>query len=609
MATLRVKVDPTGAVQGANQAEAALENLSTQAAQTEAATARLGKSMGRGGSMAMGIQNASYQVGDFAVQVAGGTSAMRAMSMQLPQLLGGFGVWGAVAGAATAIVGALIPVLFDMGAAADTASDSVERLADETDALSSIMSNTNAKSVDKLKEKYGELNREVVQLIERQRQLTFDKATLAAVEAAEKIAETMSPGFFERLRPTHLVESAVDWFKGIETETRELMETFDMAEDGAKLLAVRLRELETEGDPAKRADVYASIITDLETQRSLAGDLNKEAKEFYENVLNAEDSERQLVSLAEQLEKGFSAAADEAERLAAALPKPTGVAGGRGTTLPTGMDILMMGMGGEVADQRSAASKAEREAERAAKAAAAELERIVGAYESTRSALDKSYRATLQYTKAQEVLDDALKAGKITQDEYNETMLLAKERFAEAEFAATDLGEAYNSVADTIETSFESAMMSLVDGTATAKDAFRAMARDIIAEAYRMMVVRPIIDGLFGGGGGGQMLSGLFGGGGFFGGLFGARANGGPVATGEPYLVGERGPELFVPSSSGNIQSNRQMGGSVVNNYSYTFTGGVTEKDLRNAIPAIVEASSANVLDKQLRGGTYARAF
>jgi hypothetical protein len=41
----------------------------------------------------------------------------------------------------------------------------------------------------------------------------------------------------------------------------------------------------------------------------------------------------------------------------------------------------------------------------------------------------------------------------------------------------------------------------------------------------------------------------------------GARALGGPVAPGGSYLVGERGPELFTPSSSGNITPNGAMGG------------------------------------------------
>ncbi len=39
------------------------------------------------------------------------------------------------------------------------------------------------------------------------------------------------------------------------------------------------------------------------------------------------------------------------------------------------------------------------------------------------------------------------------------------------------------------------------------------------------------------------------------------RANGGSVAGGSPYIVGERGPELFVPGRSGTIVPNDKMGG------------------------------------------------
>ena len=44
-------------------------------------------------------------------------------------------------------------------------------------------------------------------------------------------------------------------------------------------------------------------------------------------------------------------------------------------------------------------------------------------------------------------------------------------------------------------------------------------------------------------------------------GISGTRASGGPVMGGGTYLVGERGPELFTPSSSGNITPNHAMGG------------------------------------------------
>jgi len=45
-------------------------------------------------------------------------------------------------------------------------------------------------------------------------------------------------------------------------------------------------------------------------------------------------------------------------------------------------------------------------------------------------------------------------------------------------------------------------------------------------------------------------------------GFFGGRASGGSVQKGQPYMVGERGAELFIPNQSGQItQSARGTGG------------------------------------------------
>jgi hypothetical protein len=50
--------------------------------------------------------------------------------------------------------------------------------------------------------------------------------------------------------------------------------------------------------------------------------------------------------------------------------------------------------------------------------------------------------------------------------------------------------------------------------------------------------------------------------------IFNKRAGGGPVNSGAPYLVGERGPELFVPSMAGQVVPSYAMSGtSTVNNY------------------------------------------
>jgi hypothetical protein len=43
-------------------------------------------------------------------------------------------------------------------------------------------------------------------------------------------------------------------------------------------------------------------------------------------------------------------------------------------------------------------------------------------------------------------------------------------------------------------------------------------------------------------------------------------AGGGPVMGNRPYIVGEVGPELFVPSSSGRIVPNNKLGGGTVIN-------------------------------------------
>ena len=69
------------------------------------------------------------------------------------------------------------------------------------------------------------------------------------------------------------------------------------------------------------------------------------------------------------------------------------------------------------------------------------------------------------------------------------------------------------------------------------------------------------LGGLFGGGSGGLL-------GGLVGSLLGlpGRATGGPVSAGRAYMVGERGPELFVPTAAGRVEANPGQGnGRMVN--------------------------------------------
>lgn len=74
---------------------------------------------------------------------------------------------------------------------------------------------------------------------------------------------------------------------------------------------------------------------------------------------------------------------------------------------------------------------------------------------------------------------------------------------------------------------------------------------DIAAQATRSLFAS------IGGGGAGGGLGDLLGLGGLLGSVLGlpGRATGGPVSPGRGYLVGERGPELFVPTAAGRIDA------------------------------------------------------
>ena len=92
----------------------------------------------------------------------------------------------------------------------------------------------------------------------------------------------------------------------------------------------------------------------------------------------------------------------------------------------------------------------------------------------------------------------------------------------------------YGSIANTIETGLVDAIDGAIKGTKTlgevASSVFGAIQRAII-----QYVVASFLGGLPGG-------IGKF--------FSGERANGGPVLSGRSYLVGERGPEVFTPSTA-----------------------------------------------------------
>lgn len=115
------------------QRQRTLDLLEAQMIQTGAASTVAAAGVGR---FTPAITNASFQVQDFAVQVASGQSALIAFTQQLPQLAsvmgfsGKLALWGAGLGTIVAVGAAVAPMLMNMGSSADRAQEAIDDLSD-----------------------------------------------------------------------------------------------------------------------------------------------------------------------------------------------------------------------------------------------------------------------------------------------------------------------------------------------------------------------------------------------------------------------------------------------------------------------------------------------
>jgi hypothetical protein len=169
--------------------------------------------------------------------------------------------------------------------------------------------------------------------------------------------------------------------------------------------------------------------------------------------------------------------------------------------------------------------------------------------------------------------------------------------------------ETTQGLAETIGTSFGDAFLSIIEGTESAKDAFRLMAQDIIRQLYQMLVVEQMVESI------GQSLKGSGStAGNFIGDLLSGLANneGGGYTGSGPRAGGLDGKGGFLamlhPKETVIDHHRGQSGGQPVQ-VVYNFQGGVTEADLGRALPMLVQRTKREVVDAVQRGGNVARVF
>ena len=434
------------------------------------------------------LQQAGYQVGDFAVQVANGTSGIQAFGQQGSQLLGIFGPIGAVLGAGVAIFSAF--------------AVAAERAGKANSAAAQSFMDINSVSLDSIRG----AARDLAGIQERYNTALEDSGTASSSSARLTIANSekefqarqqllMVERELLRLRSQDQIQ-ALENLRSQQDRMREsAMETMRNIGAGATF------------DPRQAAGGFAGGAT--ASVEALEAALGSQLDQMRQNRRQIAELEAELIRLGIASDEAAAAA----EMVFSVDPNSVGGAGGGGTS---------------------------------------------GALRGLAEDLD-------------------------------------------------DVQQRAQDLANSMQSSFEKGFMSIIEGNANLKDSFKAMARDVIAELYRIYVVKRLVGSLdIAGGKGSGIIGKIFG---------GFLAQGGVAQSNRSYIVGERGPELFTPSTSGRVIPNNQLNGGgqpVIVNQTINVSTGVQQTvrtEIKQLMPQIAESAKQAVVDAKRRGGSYGRAF
>jgi len=162
-------------------------------------------------------------------------------------------------------------------------------------------------------------------------------------------------------------------------------------------------------------------------------------------------------------------------------------------------------------------------------------------------------QATLQGRREEEELDQRvaqiMKDNPTLEEEKVRKILEGNDALREQISLQEQMDRVYENIGMSIKTGVVDAISAAVDGTKSLAEVASNTLKNIANQLLNIGVNFALFGVPFGKGIGGGLLGGLF-------------ANGGRPPVGKPSIVGERGPELFVPRSSGTIIPNHALGGS-----------------------------------------------
>ena len=234
-----------------------------------------------------------------------------------------------------------------------------------------------------------------------------------------------------------------------------------------------------------------------------------------------------------------------------------------------------------------AAQKFAAEIKRANESTRTEMEKTVASFELFKKDIDFLLKQGIispdvATTRLREQLDEILPEVDVTGK--REIVPGFKEATSQMqEFAKAAAQNIQSSFADFLFDPFENGLRGMLSGFL---NVIRRMVAEIAAQQILKAIFLPFASG-----------SGFFAN---FAKSITGKAMGGSVSANTPYIVGERGPELFVPGTSGGIVPNNKlgMGGGVTVAPVYNIDARGATADLQRSLPGILQENNRRIFDE-----------
>lgn len=508
------------------------------------------------------IQNTSFQIQDIAVQIGGGTSALRAFSQQLPQLLSGFGMFGAVAGTVAAVGLSLAGSLMGSRKEAISVDEAIKKL-NETMGRAKEATELLDLSQEDLAKRFGSvaMGIEVIlgQAGDAMKSAVADAQTLGAAVLRPLETAIANARIAEELRAASAGAEAVY------DDVAAIGEAFGLPADRARVLLEHMRDFNAATTAPAMSRALAAVFAQLTAWSTELGGLTPKTEAFRASISAALDKIGESVDKTDDLTKSMSAAADQAARLADERRRAVEVY------------------------QEYGKSRAHSDRVTTAREEAAELDDFVGKIDRAIETAPRvaprepstgggggggGGRRSSASSGLARVSDEVKAAQQHLQGLVDQVDRLGQVDLRNAEMAADRFGSTW-----------ANAIGGAIAGTQSLRESLASIAAD-----FGTGLLQSGLSSLAQNSGLGSVLAN-------FGGF---RAAGGQVRAGLAYMTGEAGPEMFVPDRPGTIIPNHDlalgdMGGGGTSRVEVVLSKDLVGQILEQAKNQAISISSAQV--------------